>query len=217
MSFTTEAKEEVINRLEICGKFPDKIQEELSDLFLSMLFLQYGYVSDPKKSYRLELVIDTKIDEVNEQAAQLLINMCKETPGFLTHTKRKDKDIFYTTRNEDIFDFLTVIGANNAAVAYTDAFIEKNLSNRYNRTVNCDMANIDKLSNAAQEQIKHIKKIEKSCGLESLPEKLREVALLRLQNPDIPLSELGELCNPKLSRSGVNHRIQKLIEISKNL
>jgi DNA-binding protein WhiA len=219
MSFTSDVKAEVRGRVALNKNFPEVIKVQNFELVLSIMFLEYGSVTDPNKSYRLEYVFDKDETERAKYAYKFFTNpMFSEFLGFeLKHTSRGGKEVFYTTKNEDFFNVLTIIGANEAAVTYTNVFIEKNLITRCQRQVNCEMGNISKMSEASKEQLKYIEKIRKTSGLETLPERLYEIAVLRIENPDISLTELGKLCNPVLSRSGVNHRLQKIVELGKNL
>ncbi len=96
---------------------------------------------------------------------------------------------------------------------YLNIKIEKEIRNDVNRTANSETANISKTINAAVEQIKAIERVEKYVGLDNIPEDLREIAELRLKHKDLSLSELGALLNPPLSKSGVNHRMQKIMKM----
>lgn len=109
------------------------------------------------------------------------------------------------------------MGAANQLFAYENVRITKEIRNRANRINNCDQANIDKAVAAAERHIANIKKIDEHIGLENIPEKLRVVAKLRMERPDVSLVELGELLDPPMKKSGVNKRLMKIAEIAKNI
>lgn len=121
----------------------------------------------------------------------------------------------YLKEGEKITEFLNIIGAHQALFQFEDARIVKDMRNSVNRLVNCETANLNKSVAAAMRQIENIRLIDAKLGLENLPAKLREVALVRLEHPDVNLKELGELVpSGKVSKSGINHRLRKLEEIA---
>jgi cell division protein WhiA len=119
---------------------------------------------------------------------------------------------------EKITEFLSIIGANNALFKFEDVRIVRDMRNSVNRLVNCETANLNKTIGAAFRQIENIKLIERTVGLEALPEKLREIAMLRVQHEDVSLKELGELvATGKISKSGINHRLKKIDEFAEKI
>ncbi len=132
-------------------------------------------------------------------------------------TERKGKFVVYLKDGEQIADFLGLIGANTQMFSYQNVKIAREVKNEVIRRNNCELANVNKTVNAAQKQIADIRKIEECRGLDFLPQKLRETAEKRLENPEVPLSELAELFDPPLKKSGLNHRFEKIAEIAKNL
>ena len=120
----------------------------------------------------------------------------------------------YFKQSDSIEDFLTTIGAPVSAMAVMSAKIEKDWRNDANRKTNCDSANVDKAVAAAQEQLSVIRLLEKQDRLKDLPEKLRQTAALRRENPETTLSELAELHDPPVSKSAVNHRMRKLMQLA---
>jgi len=173
-------------------------------------FLAGGSVTDPQKRYHLELVTDHF--NVSRGAYSILLEM-----GFSPKdTARSGNYITYFKQSEAIEDFLTTVGAPLSAMEIMSAKVEKDMRNAINRRVNCDTANADKVVNAAQEQLDAIRKIEREIGIENLPENLQETALLRIANPEASLSDLAMLSDPPVSKSGLSHRLRKLVEISKN-
>src|SRR5699024_7179267 len=126
--------------------------------------------------------------------------------------------ITYLKEAEKITDFLSIIGAHNALFKFEDVRIVRDMRNSVNRLVNCETANLNKTIGAAFRQIENIKLIEQTVGLDQLPEKLQEIAVLRREHEDVSLKELGELVGSgKISKSGVNHRLKKIDEFAEKI
>jgi len=179
--------------------------------FLRGAFLAGGSVIDPKKEYHLELVT-SHLNVGREMSA--LMHEC----GFFPKTSmRKSNCVIYFKKSNWIEDFLTTIGAPVSAMDVMTAKLEKQLRGSVNRRVNCDAANVDKVVAAAQQQIEAIRRIDSAGRLEELPEKLRETARLRLEYPEYTLSELTEEFLPPVSKSALNHRLRKLVELARAL
>lgn len=177
--------------------------------FIRGAFLAGGSVTTPEKRYHLELV--TGHFNVSRGILSLLLDM-----GFSPKdVKRKGNFVTYFKLSGAIEDFLTTIGAPLSAMEIMNAKVEKGMRNSVQRQVNCDTANVEKSVEAAQEQIAAIRSLEKAFGLESLPEKLQQTAILRVFNPEASLSELASLTDPPVSKSCVSYRLRKIIEISK--
>ena len=172
-------------------------------------FLAGGAVTDPTKSYHLELVTDHF--NVSRQTYSLLLDA-----GFSPKdTSRSGNYIIYFKQSSAIEDFLTFIGAPIHAMELMSAKIEKDVRNTVNRKVNCDTANVTKIVDAAAMQIDIINKIKAAGLFESLPEKLRQVAELRLNHPELSINELAEMLTPPVTKSCINHRMRRLAEICK--
>lgn len=174
--------------------------------FLRGAFLAGGSVTDPTKRYHLELVTDHF--NVSRQTYSLLLEMGFEPK----ESSRAGNFIVYFKQSSAIEDFLTLIGAPVAAMELMALKVEKDMRNAVNRKVNCDTANVSKTVEAAMQQIEAIEKIERTTGLDALPHKLRETARLRLNNPEMSLSELAAAAG--MTKSCLSHRMRKLIEIS---
>ena len=125
--------------------------------------------------------------------------------------------MLFRSDSESIEDCLYIMGASASMFDMMNVKIEKEIRNIANRKANCETANIEKTVNAASPQIAAIEKIKRKKGLDSLSDSLREMAQIRLENPDLSLSELAEMFNPPLSRSGANHRLKRLIQIADEL
>ncbi len=177
--------------------------------FLRGAFLSGGSVTDPEKRYHLELA--TSHVQASREVSALLTEM-----GFMPHTvMRGASSVIYFKQSEHIEDFLTTIGAPVSAMDIMTAKVDKEIRNRTNRAFNCDMANMEKALDAAREQLTAIEKLRDRGTLDDLPEKLRQTALLRLDYPELSLQDLAVRCDPPVSKSCVNHRIRKLMELAR--
>ena len=179
--------------------------------FFRGAFLAGGSVTDPAKRYHLEL--STPHLSVSRELRALLLE-CGFTPK---ETTRKANSITYFKQSDQIEDFLTLIGAPVAAMSVMSAKLEKDLRNSVNRRLNCDSANLDKAVEAAQEQLESIRKLQRAGLLDQLPDKLQLTAALRLENPELTLSELAEEFDPPVTKSCLNHRLRKITQLAKGL
>lgn len=179
--------------------------------FLRGAFLAAGSMSDPNKSYHFEIVCRTE-----EQAEQLrdVINSFGMDAKIVA---RKKYQVVYLKEGSQIVDILNIMEAHVALMNLENVRILKEMRNSVNRKVNCETANISKTVNAAVQQLRDIEYIRETAGLDSLPENLKAVALLRLEYPDAPLKELGTYLDPPVGKSGVNHRLRKISEIAEDL
>lgn len=174
-------------------------------------FLGGGSVSNPEKTYHLELVTNNKEHSVDLSD---IIN------SFGLNSKivlRKENYVVYLKEGEQIVDLLNIMGAHQALLKFEDIRVLKDVRNNINRLVNCETANLSKTIDASIRQIEQIQLIRKFGGLEKLPQKLRDVAEIRLNNPDATLKEIGEMLDPPVGKSGVNHRFKKIEEIAEDL
>lgn len=171
--------------------------------FLRGAFLAAGSVTDPnKKTYHLEMVSSNE-DFVNGLIYLLNILGVKAKVG-----QRKDKYLIYLKDSEAIAKFLSLINANTGVIKLEEVKVIKGLRGDVNRLVNCETANLEKSLSAAWEQVETIQNLRRSPVWQSLPEKLRITAELRLEHPEASLKELGEFHQPPLSKSAVNHRLR---------
>ena len=176
--------------------------------FLRGAFLTGGSVTDPEKRYHLELA--TNHHTVSRETESLLLDQ-----GFMPKAAlRNGSSILYFKQSDAIEDFLAFLGAPLTAMGIMEAKIEKEMKNKINRIVNCDNANTSKVVEAAQAQIAAIRTLRDRGLLEKLPDKLRETAELRENNPEVNLTELAELFDPPLTKSALNHRLRKLCELA---
>lgn len=168
--------------------------------FLRSTFLARGSITDPKKGYHLELRCPSFAAYI--LLGDLLSSFGVEAKGIT----RKNIFFLYLKDGEMISDFLKIIGAYSFMFAFEETRVIKEIKNLANRRNNCDLANLDKTIKASSKQVKIIKEI----GIGNLPVRLREIASLRLEHPELSLAELGEICSPNLKRAAVNYRLKKI-------
>jgi len=200
LSINTDVPEEVLT------------EDQRMRSYLRGAFLATGSVNNPETS-RYHLEIYSLYETHNEGIAQMMnyFHLNART------TKRRNGYIVYLKEAEKIADFLQVIGATNSMLKFEDIRIVRDMRNSVNRLVNCENANINKTVAAAERQIENIKHLQATVGLDSLPDKLREIAVLRLENPEVSLKELGDMVpSGPISKSGINHRLRKLNELAES-
>ncbi len=171
-------------------------------------FLASGSVSDPEKGYHFEIVCTTK--EKAERLQEMLMSFGIDA----RITLRKKSYVLYVKEGSQIVDLLNVMEAHVALMKFENIRILKEMRNSVNRQVNCETANLNKTVSAAVKQIEDIQFIQKTIGFDELPENLAEMAVLRLEQPETSLKELGQLLTPPVGKSGVNHRLRKLSMIA---
>lgn len=179
--------------------------------FLRGAFIASGSVTDPYKGYHFEIVAG------NEDKASILEDIFHAFNIEPKHTIRKNSIIVYVKEGAQISDILGVMEAHVAMMKLENARIYKEMRNSVNRQVNCEAANISKIASTAMRQRHDIIYIRDNMGLGNLSDGLKEIALLRIENPDASLKELGEMLHPPLGKSGVNHRLRRLSEIADDL
>ena len=172
-------------------------------------FLAGGSVTDPRKGYHLELA--TSHHSVSREVLALMRELDQEPKS----AQRKGNAVIYFKQSEKIEDFLTCIGAPLAAMEVMNAKLERDLRGKVNRRVNCDAANLDKAVEAAMSQVEAIRRLEGDGTLIALPDKLREAAALRLAHPEDTLAQLAQRCDPPITKSALNHRLRKLVELGR--
>lgn len=187
--------------------------EQKKRSYLRGAFLASGSVNNPEtSSYHLEIYSNYAAH--NEELCRMMndfglnARVIERRNGYITYLKEAEK----------IADFLAIIGANSSLLKFEDVRIVRDMRNSVNRLVNCENANMNKVIDASQRQLEAIRKIERVQGLDSLNEKLNEVAEYRLENPEMSLKELGEtLPSGPISKSGVNHRLRRIVQIAEKL
>ncbi|WP_438447125.1 DNA-binding protein WhiA [Gorillibacterium sp. sgz5001074] len=180
--------------------------------YLRGAFLAGGSVNNPEgSSYHLE------ISSMYEEHCNALVDLANRFQLNARCIERKKGFVFYIKEGQKIIEFLSLIGAHQALLRFEDIRIMKDMRNSVNRIVNCETANLNKTIGASMRQIENIRLLQREMGLENLPEKLREVAEIRLQYPDVNLNEIGDMLKGNVSKSGVNHRLRKIDELAEKL
>lgn len=179
--------------------------------FVRGAFLVCGTVTAPDKDYHLEFAVP-------------YLNVCKDLMKLLEEydfrpkmVVRKGVRVIYFKDSESIEDMLTFMGAANSSLEIMGVKMYKDMRNNINRKTNFETANITRTVDAAMQQVEAIRKIERYRGLDSLPEQLRKVALIRRDNPEMSLREIGEVIDEPISRSGINHRLRRIVEIAQEI
>jgi DNA-binding protein WhiA len=212
----------ILEALKICDTAGHLMMRHLTDpvliknscckrAYLRGCYMAVGSMSDPYKSYHLELVCGLQAQA--EQILKILHDFSLDAKMIV----RKKYYVVYMKEGENIADFLNITEAHKALMEFENTRIYKGMRNMVNRKVNCEAANITKTVNAATRQVEDIRLIREKRGLEGLPEPLRQMAYVRLENPQASLGELGKLLDPPVGKSGVNHRLRKLGELAKEL
>jgi len=179
--------------------------------YLRGVFLGGGSVNNPGGTYHLEVITG------KERHAGDICRLLKKLNFSAKVSRRKGWYVVYLKESEQIVECLNNMGAHTALLEFENARIYKDMRNRVNRLVNCETANLNKTVNASLRQAENIRLIARILGMDKLPLSLREVAELRINFPDASLKELGEMANPPLGKSGVNHRLRKLDKIAEKL
>lgn len=211
MSFATDVRDELLELKMWDSNSSLNQDEQIARLSIRETFIKSGFITDPNKEYHLEVLF--KLKKKAEEFRILLENfnikskIIKKGSGYITYIKD----------GEDIVNFLALIGANNAVLRFEEARVLKDARNNVNRIVNCETANLNKTLDAANNQIKNIKLLKEKNKFNSLPEELKEIALIRLKNPDISYEEIGKMLKKPISKSGVSHRLKKINQIAEEL
>lgn len=195
------------------GIYPDIIRKKCDrKSYLKGVFMAAGSVADPAKEYHLEFVIE---HEALANDVKKLIGSFEDLGASIA--VRKGKYVVYVKRSEYIRDILALMGAGAEVMAIENAKINKEMIGATNRITNCDTANTDRAIDAASAQIAAIRKLVDTGEIANLTDKLREIAMLRLENPEASISELGEMMDPPLKKSGVNGRLMRVMKHAEEL
>lgn len=206
--------------IEISGKFKQQIenlekineQEEIAIKALARgVFLGSGSVNNPENKYHLEMILSTL------ENAIIIQKLMKKMQINFKVLKRENGYSLYIKEGEEISKFLAFVGANNSVIKFEEIRVIRDIKNNVNRKVNCETANLNKTINASVRQIEAIKKLKETGKFKNLSENLKEIANLRLENPDASLVELGKMLKNPIGKSGVNHRLNQIIELARSL
>jgi DNA-binding protein WhiA len=183
-------------------------EDECYYAFLRGAFMSCGSLSDPNKGYHLEYVV-----QHNKLSGDLLKILTDFNLG-AKYILRKYSHVVYLKGSENIEDLLTMMGATNSSLQLMGIKVQKDVRNKINRKMNFESANMSRAIEAGLAQVEAIEIIEKKQGLDSLTDELKELAILRKENPDMSLKELGAALSVPISRSGVNHRLARLVAMA---
>ena len=189
----------------------ENLKEEERKALIKGSFMGGGSVNNPENTYHLEIIFQT-IENL-----KLIKEMLNIFDIKVKDIELKNKYSIYIKDGEEISKFLALIGAGKAVMKFEEIRITKEMRGKVNRLVNCETANLNKTINASIEQISAIKKLKESKKFNKLNDNLKEIANLRLENPDMSLVELGKLLKEPLGKSGVNYRLKKIIEIANDI
>ena len=186
----------------------ETLKDEELRAIIRGVFMGSGSINDPNKKYHLEISFNTE-ENLNDVISILNILDINTKKMIIEHKKS-----LYIKEGEEISKFLALIGAAKAVMKFEEIRIQKEMRGKVNRIVNCETANLNKTINASIEQIAAIKKLKENGKFNNLSENLKEIANLRLKNPDMSLVDLGKKLDKPLGKSGVNYRLKKIMEIA---
>ena len=204
------------NKFCITTKKKIELNQEISDIeeakaIVRGSFMGAGSISNPKSKYHLEIVFQ---DEGNASKVNHILNHFNINSKVLQRAKNY---IVYTKDGEEISNFLAFIGANSSVLKFEENRVIRDVRNNVNRIVNCETANLNKVIQTAVKQIEDIKLIKKNNKFKDLKEGERELAELRLKNPEASLNELGKMLEKPISKSGVNHRMKAVENMAEDI
>ncbi len=171
-------------------------------------FLGGGSINNPNNQYHLEVILSTK------KNAEFIGKLLKEFNIQSKTLQRKKAFSIYIKEADEISKYLALIGASKSVLNFEEIRVERDTRNNINRLVNCETANLTKTINAAVKQIEAINYLKKTKKIDELSKNLKEIAILRIENPDASLVELGKMLQEPIGKSGVNHRLKKIVEIA---
>lgn len=181
--------------------------EILEKAFIRGTFLGSGTINNPEKKYHLEIFLK------NLETAKYIIEILRKYSIDFKILERSKKYAIYTKEGEEISKFLALMGASASVLKFEEIRVYRDIKNNINRKVNCETANLNKIVNSSVKQINDIKYIKERGKFNELSEQLKEIAIVRIENPDMSLEELGKLLKKPIGKSGVNHRLRKIQKI----
>lgn len=183
-------------------------KENIKKAFIRGVFLGSGTINNPKNKYHLEIIFRKM------EFAQTSKEILKEFGIALKILNTSERYSLYTKDGEEISKFLAFIGASSSVLKFEEIRVYRDMRNNINRIVNCETANLSKTVNAAVKQIEAINKLKENGKFAKLPDTLKELAELRVENPESSLTELGKMLKSPIGKSGVNHRLQAILKIA---
>ena len=185
--------------------------EILEKAFIRGTFLGSGTINNPEEKYHLEIFLK------NLETAKYIIEILRKYSIDFKILERSKKYAIYTKEGEEISKFLALMGASASVLKFEEIRVYRDIKNNINRKVNCETANLNKIVNSSVKQINDIKYIKERGKFNELSEQLKEIAIVRIENPDMSLEELGKLLKKPIGKSGVNHRLRKIQKIVEEL
>ena len=185
--------------------------EILEKAFIRGTFLGSGTINNPEKKYHLEIFLK------NLETAKYIIEILRKYSIDFKILERSKKYAIYTKEGEEISKFLALMGASASVLKFEEIRVYRDIKNNINRKVNCETANLNKIVNSSVKQINDIKYIKERGKFNELSEQLKGIAIVRIENPDMSLEELGKLLKKPIGKSGVNHRLRKIQKIVEEL
>ncbi len=196
------------NKIYLKENYINNLKDEYLRAIVRGVFMGSGSINNPNKKYHLE--ISFNVEENLNNVISILKILDINTKKMIVENKKS----LYIKEGEEISKFLALIGAAKAVMSFEEIRIQKEMRGKVNRIVNCETANLNKTINASIEQIAAIKKLKENGKFNNLSDNLKEIANLRLENPDMALSDLGKKLDKPLGKSGVNYRLKKIMEIA---
>ena len=201
--FTITVKTKDLIKIEI-----NNLTEEQARWVIRGVYLGSGSINNPEKKYHLEIGIKLR------ENAEILKQELEKIEIKTNIIEKNNEYSLYIKDGEGISKFLALLGANKSVLKFEEIRVQREMNNKINRLVNCESANLNKTMNASIGQIEAIKKLKENHRFEKLPENLKEIATLRINNPNANLAELGQMLKEPVGKSGVNYRLKKIMEIA---
>ena len=202
----TVPKKEVNELKNVYHNYIVEESEEEKRAYVRGIFLGSGSINNPRNKYHIEMAL--KDTNVAEKVVTIL-----EEYGILFKILNAKKCSIYSKDGEEISKFLAFIGANSAVLKFEEIRVFRDMRNNVNRIVNCETANLAKTVDAAVKQINAIKKLKETGKFNELPDNLKELAELRVKNPEASLTELGQMLKEPIGKSGVNYRLKTIMKM----
>ena len=205
--FVITANKKDVNTIE----YSQEMSAEQIKWLIKGLYLGAGSINNPEKKYHLEIGIAQKND------AEKVLEYLKTFRIKSNIIEKSNQYAIYLKDGEEISKILALLGANKSVLRFEEIRVQREMNNKINRIVNCETANLNKTINASIEQIEAIRKLQKNGKFNKLEDNLKEIANLRIENPDMSLIELGKLLEKPIGKSGVNYRLKKIMEMANEL
>ena len=189
-------------------EFAKELNENQIKWLIKGCYLGAGSITNPEKKYHLEIAFSQRSDA--EQVVEYLRSF-----GIKSNIiEKNNQNAVYINDGEEISKILALMGANKSVLRFEEIRVQREMNNKINRIVNCETANLNKTINASIEQIEAIRKLKNTGNFEKMDEPLKEIAELRVRNPNASLIELGKMLKKPVGKSGVNYRLKKIMEIA---